>query len=157
MRVQGVLVIMTVAVLALFSAAISEDKPWFDMENCSFCKTLTEDPHLMDNITWENYDISNGLLTVTIVKPESKDSYLNAQKGMEKMAMEMAGGKTDVNMCGHCETYGSLMMAGAKFEHIESGAGYISLMTTDNPELLAKIQKFGQRNRDEFAKMEKTD
>jgi hypothetical protein len=157
MKAFRILAVIIPAVLFMFSASVAEEKPWFDMENCSFCKTLTEDPGLLDNMTWEHHDIANGALSLTMVNDEFKESYLKAQKKMEKLGMEMAGGKAEVHMCGHCEAYGGFMMLGAKFEVVESGAGWIILMTSDKPEVIKKIHEFAQRNRDELAKMEKSE
>jgi len=143
--------IFVAALLVIISPAISaQDKPWFDMENCAFCKCLTEDPHLLENMSWEYHDIDNGLLSITTVTPEFKESYLKAQKEMEKLAMEMSSGNTAVQTCGHCEYFGKLMMAGAHFELVESGVGYIMLITSDKPEVLKMIQEFGRRNREEL-------
>ena len=151
------LVLVSLALVCWTVSAISAqtEKPWFDNANCSFCQFLTKDPKLMENMTWEHHDISNGLLVVTTVKPEFKKSYLEAMGGMEKLSQEMMAGKQDVKLCGHCEYYGKLMMSGAKFEHIAAKAGDIVLITSDNPDVLKMIREYGQRTRDEMAKLEK--
>jgi hypothetical protein len=144
--------IIAVAVIALAAIAVAgEKKPWIDMENCDFCKCLTKDPDLLDNMTWEYHDIDNGVLSITTVEPESKEAYLQAQKEMEELAMSMSTGKTQVTMCDHCHNYGKLMMAGARIEMIEAGAGYIMLVTSDDPEVIKMIHEFGQRNREFLA------
>lgn len=149
---------ITLAMALIIPLAImAQDKPWFDMENCAFCKCLTEDPHLIKNMSWEYHDITDGLLSITTVAPEFKESYLKAQKAMEKIAMEMSSGKTGIATCGHCDYFGKLMVAGARFEMVESGVGYIMLITTDNPEVLKMIHEFGQRNREEHASKVKSE
>ena len=148
-------VMLSLALLAFVAMVTAEEKPWFDMENCVFCKHLLEDPHLLENMTYEHYDIANGLLMVSTVKPEFKESYHKAMQKMEKVGQEMAEGKlTDAYMCGSCEHYGKLMMAGVKLEHVPFSAGDIVLMTTDDPELLKMVWEHGRHNRDELKKWE---
>ena len=74
--------LMTVLLLAGIPALISAGE-WFDMENCEFCKGLMEDPQLLGNMTWEHHMISNGMMTVTTVKPEFMASYKTAMEKME--------------------------------------------------------------------------
>ncbi len=148
----GTLVLM--AFIVLYSPAMAQDKPWIDMENCDFCECLTEDSHLMDHMSWEHHDITNGLLSLTIVDPEYRNSYTKAQKKMEQIAMDLSSGKTGLKMCQHCLTFGKLMMLGAKLESVHTGAGDIILITSDNKEVLKSIQKYGQRCREELAKEE---
>jgi len=141
------LIIPFLAVLLVAMTVMAGEKPWFDMENCDFCKHLMTDPHLMENMTWEQYELSNGLMVVTTVKPEYVESFEKAMKEMEKLGTEMAEGKrTDVKMCGHCEYYGMLMASGAKFENFKTGAGYIDIITSDNPEILKKIRTYAANN-----------
>ena len=90
--VSGALAI--VVFVLVFSPAMAQDKPWFDVKNCDFCKQFGKDPELLKNMIWEYHDISNGLMIITAVKPELKASYLAAQEGMEKVAQDMAQGKT---------------------------------------------------------------
>jgi len=151
MKAGSILVALALVILAL--PVVAQEKPWFDMPNCDFCRFLIQDTNLMKNMIWEHHDISNGLLTVTAVKPEFKDSYEAAKAGMAALGEEMAKGKTDVKMCGHCEYYGKLMMSGVKMENLVTGVGEINLMTTDNPETLKMICEYGRRNKEEMAKL----
>ncbi len=148
-------ILMLVAVLiAVTTITIAQEKPWYDMKNCAFCKTLLKDPQLLQNMTFEHHDISNGLLSLTVVKPEFHDSYMAAEHEMEKLAAEVASGNTNISMCGSCEYYGKLVMAGAKFEHISTCAGEILLITSDKPEVLEMIRYYGKRSLDEMAAWE---
>lgn len=139
------------------AASMAEDKPqekaWFDMKNCDFCKNLVVDSMLLPNMVWEHHDISNGLMTVCIVKPEYKASYQKALDAMNKLGQEMAQGKKDIKMCGYCQAYGGLVMAGAKVENAHGDWGDVTLITSDKPEVQKMIKDFGQRTRDELAKM----
>ena len=151
------MIAVIIAIMLFASMLIADDKPWFDMENCSFCQNLTKDPDLLKNMTWEHYDIDNGIMTVTTVKPESKAAYLEAQKAMEAVAESMQQGNMDVKMCGHCEYYGMLMMSGAKIQHVDAGVADIVLMTSDDPELVKKIKFYASKNREELAKWEEAE
>ncbi len=155
MKKVGLFSAVAIALIVSVTLISAEETPWFDMENCSFCRHLLTDPHLLDNMTWDQYDIANGLLIVTTVKPEFQASYLKAMTKMEKLGQEMAAGKTDVKVCGHCQFYGKLLMSGAKFEHVSTAMGEIDLITSDKPEVLKMIREYGQRNREEMAKTEK--
>jgi hypothetical protein len=141
--------------LVLISGILSAgEKPWFDMENCVFCKNLAAEPGLLDNMKWEHYDIEHGALAMTVVAPKYEEAFTKAQKEMQDVAMKMAKGETEgVVTCGHCDTYAMLMMSGAKFENVKTSAGYITLITSDDEEMIKKIHAFAQRNRDEMAKM----
>ena len=44
---------LPIAIAVTAAIAFGGDTPWFDMEKCAFCRTLTEDPHLLENMTWE--------------------------------------------------------------------------------------------------------
>ena len=97
--------------------------------------------------------ICNGISIPLIFKA----SYDKAMEAMSKLGDEMMKGKTDVKMCGNCQAYGDLMMAGAKFDYVPAKVGDILVITSDKPEMVDKIKKYGQRNREELAKMETTD
>jgi hypothetical protein len=155
MRKSTLLTVLLVFVVC--AAVVADDVKWFDMKGCAFCKNLTKDPKLMENMSWENHDISNGNVTITTVKPDYKPAYLEAQKAMMELGMKMEKGELkpdEVPMCGHCQNYGKLMEAGAKFEYVPGEAAEVVIIWSDNPEVVKQIKEFGKRNRDEWAKME---
>ncbi|MCX6826552.1 MAG: hypothetical protein NTV06_04695 [candidate division Zixibacteria bacterium] len=147
----GLLLLATVAPMAQDQP---KEKPWFDMQNCDFCKNLIKDTLLLPNTIWEHHDISNGLMIVTLVKPEYMASYKKAMDDMSKVGQEMMQGKP-VKMCGFCEAYGKLIMAGAKIENIMGDWGEVTLITSDKPETLIMIREYAQCTREELAKMAK--
>ena len=152
MKRAGTISIVAAVALMLALVVAAEDKPWFDMDNCDFCKHLMTDPGLMENMTWEHYSISNGLITITTVEDKYMEAYNKANAAMEEMAKKMEKGE-EVKMCGSCMEYGALMQAGVKFEHLKTMHGHVTVMTSDKPELVAKIQAWGKRNMDEMEKM----
>jgi len=138
----------------------ASETPWFDMENCAFCKHLLNDPKLLDNMIWEHHDISNGLLCITTVKPEFQKSYLEAMSAMMDLGQKLDKGEVDVKnlkLCGSCQHWGMLEEMGVKFEHIQGKTADIMLMTSDKPEVVKKIKEYGQRSREELAKMEEAE
>ena len=142
--------LLLLCLMAVFAETVEE--PWFDMENCDFCSMMSKE--LVANMTWDQYDVSNGLLILTRVKPEYKQEYLDAMKKMEQLGLDMmAGKKTDVKMCRHCQYYGEMMEAGAKFEHIATDVGDIDLITSDNEEILKMIRTYAKNNDEAMARM----
>ena len=147
--------VVSAAVIAVAWAGV--DTPWFDMEHCDFCKHMTKDPKLMDNVTWEQHEIANGIMIITTVKPEFKASYKEATDAMMKLAHDLETGKVDMKdltLCGSCQYYGKLEEAGAKIEYIFANPCDITLFTSENPEVVDMIKKYGQRNQEEMAKWE---
>ena len=137
--------------------AVGDEKPWFDMEKCAFCGQLTKHPGLLDHMTCEYHEVSNGYLMVTVVDSEYRPAYIEAEQAMEKLGADMTSGKVDpttVYMCGSCEAYGGLMMSGANIEHIPTRLGDIMLITSDKPDVIAAIKEYGRRSTEEMAKLE---
>jgi hypothetical protein len=150
----------TVALLHGVGNAGPGESAWFDMQGCAFCKNLVKDPHLMENMTWEHHDISNGVVAITTVKPEFKKSYIEARTAMMDTGKKLETGQLTIDkvpMCGHCQAYGKLMMMGAKTEWVEGSQADVEIMTSDKPEVVKEIKAFAQRNRDEMAKMEQAE
>ena len=141
-------------------AHAQSDAPWFDMQNCDFCKNLVKDEKLMENMIWEHHDISNGIVTITTVNPDYKPAYMEAMEAMMQLGTDLETGKcniADVKMCNYCKNYGMLMEAGAKFDYVMGQGADLTIITSDNPETIEKIKKFGERNRMELAKLEKAE
>jgi hypothetical protein len=134
------------------SALAEEEKPWFDLENCAFCKNLSAEEGLLDNFPkWEHYNIHNGMLTLSVVEKEYIPAFKNAIANMNKVVKQLEAGE-NVHLCGMCESFGSLMMAGVKIEEIESENIFVSMMTSDNPEVVEQIHQHTDRTNDEYAK-----
>ncbi len=151
------LYLMLAVMLLIAVTAVGDEKPWIDLDKCVFCQQLTKHDGLLDHMTCEHHEISNGHLMATVVDPEFRPAYVEAQKAMEQIGMDMAQGKIDptkVYMCGSCEAYGNLLMSGAIIEHIPTKFGDIVLVTSDDPAVMKKIKAYGRRWTEEMAKME---
>jgi len=150
--------VMTIcfAVVLLLSAAGGAadvgEKPWFDLENCGFCKHLLEDPELLDHCTWEHHNIANGMVSVTTVEKDYLPSYRAAMVKMEEVGKKMEEGEM-VPMCGMCTAMGALMMKGVKWEYLKTQHGDVMIMTSDSPEVVADLHAFTDKTTTELAKM----
>ncbi len=127
---------------------------WFDMENCGFCKNLVKDPALLEHMQWESHILPNGSLSITVVEPAYAASYAEAMGAMQALGQKMHSGEVDaskVTMCGHCAAYGGLMMAGANFQEVDGEAADVMLITSADPQVIAKIHEFTNRTNQEMA------
>lgn len=112
-----------------------------EMEKCSVCKSMAK-PELMKHMTWETHKIENGMLCVASVPKEQKKEFDAAHQEMTKAiaavtAAAQSGQKPE--LCGFCEGMGELTKAGAKQQEIATKTGAISLITSSDPAVLAKI------------------
>ena len=146
---------LTILMLALPLAAVAGvpgEGPWFDLENCDMCKNMSSEEGLMEAMTWENHLTADGMMSVTVVAPGHEESYQRAMANMQKASEKMMAGE-DMNLCGFCQSYGALHMAGANFELFETAAGEVSLVSSRDPAVIEQIHAHGQRTIDEYAKM----
>lgn len=150
------LIIFTAILIVFFSMLSAQDaKPWFDLQNCEFCKNLMTDPQLLMNTDWEHHKIDNGLVTVTTVKDEYLPAYHDAIAHMEEVGAKMMKGE-QVYMCGMCEAMGILMQKGAEWQTIMTNHGAVEIMTSDDPELVKEIHAWADKTEAEMAKMMQT-
>jgi len=156
----SVLAVMTVALattaFAAEPGAMATESGWFDMENCAFCKNLTEDPGLLPHTTWENHAIENGMMNIMTVDPAYAESAAKASAAMEKVGADIQAGRVNpmtLKMCGHCKEFGMLMMAGTHMETIKGEAAEVSLITSDDPATIKRIHALVERDNEEMALM----
>jgi hypothetical protein len=142
--------IMLVAVL-LFSFSNADEKPWFDMEHCSFCKILTEYDGLLDNMTWEHYPISNGVVTISTVNDAYREAYDEVGTRMQAVGQKVMQGE-ELPLCQMCATFGTFFSRGAKYEKVATKKGDFSLMTSDDPELVKEMHEWARHTNEEMAK-----
>jgi hypothetical protein len=144
--------LLAAGALIVSSLAFAGDEAWFDMENCSFCKNYTEDPELIHHMSWEQHSISNGIISVTVVDEEYRESFATCSAKMMKAGEEAMQGK-QMPMCNSCMAFGTIMMKGPQSEKVETTNGEIWIMTSDDPEVVKAMQKWAKRNMTELAKM----
>jgi len=130
------------------------ETPWFDLENCGMCKHLMAEEGLMDHMTWENYVVGTGMMSVTVVAPGWEEKYKEMSAAMDATGKKLMAGE-QMYLCGFCQSFGMLFATGkVKWEEVETKAGYVSLMTSTDPETIKMIQTHAQRTIDEYKKME---
>lgn len=151
-----VFLLLPVFVFGIAMYALAADEPWFDMKNCEMCKAITqEDPALLENMTWEHHSITDGLITVSTVAPAYMAHYKKAEKGMMAVHEKLQKG-TDVKLCNMCSAMTDLYKSGkVRNEQVETSNGSVALLTSDDPKIVDKIQKWGERTNAEMMKMEK--
>jgi hypothetical protein len=147
------LLLLAAATLVVSGLALAGDEAWFDMEHCSFCKNLMDDPELLHHMTWEQYNLSNGIISVTTVDPEYVEAFAASSAKMAKVGEELMQGK-QMPMCNSCKALGMIMMKGPKSEEVKTKHGEIWMMTSDDPAVVKELQGWAKRNMDELAKME---
>lgn len=129
---------------------------WFDMANCAFCKNLMEDPGLLPHTTWEGHSISNGAMYIMTVAPEYAESMAKASAAMEKVGEELATGKRnpmETPMCGRCNEFGQIMMAGVQMENVKGEAAEVSIFTSDDDAVVKRLHAMVERDREEMELM----
>lgn len=146
------LALVALACLTCTTVNAQESSSWFDLENCAVCKNMSGQEGLLQNIKWENHVIPNGMLSIAVIPDDYKDVMDTAHKGMEATLARLQNGEA-MHLCGFCESYGALKAMGAKSTELKTVGGDISMMTSDDPAVVTKIQAHAKKSIDEFAKM----
>ena len=152
--VKFVLVLGILLVLGI-SSAYAGGKAWFDMEHCDMCRPLTQDPELLMNITWEQHNISDGIVSVTTVEKGYLETYRKAHSMMDQVVGRMQKGE-HVELCGMCSNIGSMMMKGVKQEAVITKHGDVWILTSEDPAVVTDLQKWAMKNKEEMMKQEKS-
>jgi hypothetical protein len=137
--------------IAWFMATAGDEKPWFDMQKCEMCKPLIEHPGLMENTTWEQHSISNGIINVTTIKSEFMSAYEKARVKMHAVNERLMKGDR-VGLCGMCTSLSDILVKGVNSEHIDTRHGDVHLFTSDDPKIVGKLQDWGKRVKTEMEK-----
>ena len=136
-------------VVAVGTSIGDEGKAWFDIQNCGMCKNFSAEEGLMDNVDWETYKISNGMLTITKIGAGYEEKFQNAAKNAQATAMKLQAGE-QMHLCGFCTSYGNLMMAGVSNEEVESEVGIIQLMTSNDEAVVKQIHEHAHHTIDAY-------
>ena len=146
---------VVVVAFILIAGTPPEEKPWFDMQNCAICKNLTAEPGLMQHFTkWEHFKTADGLMNLSVVDKEYVPAYKKAQANMDAVIEKMKQGGEMPYLCNACMAYGEIMQEGAKYEQFQSDNIFMSSLTCDKPEVVAKIHAWVDRTQAEMAKMQ---
>ena len=127
--------------VAIAAAVWAEDKPWFDLEKCGFCRQIGAQPGLVDHMKSEYFDLRNGMLSVTHIDNDYVPAYKKALEGMRPVVKDLQAGKP-VYTCRHCTELGALYMAGVATDEVESGENIYVVYSSSDSTLIARIHKF---------------
>ena len=92
------------------------------------------------------------MLSASVVPEKYQARMAECHKKMHATAAELQTGKV-MPLCGFCQSYGQLMEAGAKSTELQTVGGDIHLLTSDDPQLVTKIQAHAEKSIEEFKKM----
>ena len=148
---RPILPAMIALLLVVAAVAGAAEKTWFDMDNCAMCKNISANPEMMVNMSWEQHNIKNGIVSIASVQPKYLDAYRTAHKGMMETGMRMHSGEK-LDLCGSCEAFGACLEKGAQYEHIQTSNGDLMIVTADNAEVVAELQNWAKRNKEEMVK-----
>ena len=149
-RLSIALVVAALAVVGSAGLITAEETQWFDL-TCGICKNMAAEEGLMDNLKWETHLIENGSLSVMQIAKGYQEKMERAHKHMTEAGEKLKSGE-QMHLCGFCQSYGKLMMSGVKTEEIDTAAGHISLMTSEDAAVVKQIQAHAQRTIDEYEK-----
>jgi len=144
---------LAIALAVLLCVAIAQEKPWFDLKNCEFCKQLDAQPGLIKHMSTEYHNIDGGYLQITQIDKEYQDAFKKAQTAMEKVVADMQSTGKIPPMCQHCSTYGAFLMTGVHNQYIHSAFGEIVMMTSPDTAMVTKLQAFAARTAQETEKL----
>jgi len=148
-----VLVLFGVLMVFVFSIALAGDEPWFDMVNCEMCKPLGDNPELLMNMSWEIFELSNGILLLSTVDKAYEEPYKKINVAMQKVVDRIMAGE-EVQLCNSCQAMNMIYMKQPKHENFVTQHGDVTVMTSDNPELVAEMHAWAKRTNAELAKYE---
>lgn len=130
----------------------SKEIAWFDMEHCEICKNMASMKDQMHKIKWEIHMLENGMVSIAIVPEDMKEEMAKAEQGVMQTVSKLEQGE-QLHMCGYCNSYGKLMSMGAKFQKIKSLGVDLSIVTSDDAEVVKEIQAMGKKAKVEHEKM----
>ncbi|MGI9518042.1 MAG: hypothetical protein ACR2NP_13395 [Pirellulaceae bacterium] len=125
---------------------------WFDMANCEICQHMGEIEGLLQHVKWETHIIPNGMMMVSVVPESMKDEMEKAKQGMMQTISRIESGE-QVQCCGFCQSLGALTNAGAVETQIESVAGEITMITSEDPALVEKIHAHAKHTIEAYKEM----
>ena len=152
------LIALSLVLLLVASVSVAGDNAkttelgWFDMQHCDMCKNMS--PELLSSMSWAQYPISNGVISVTTVKEDALPAYQKAHMDMVAVQHKIQAGEP-VTLCGSCTALTNCMMHGAHYEDVATKNGDIAVITSDDPDVVTELKAWAEKNKDEMGKMMK--
>ncbi len=143
------LLMLTLTIALIVGVGINmtqaDESKWFDMEGCVMCAGMMAEKGLMENMTWEQHNISNGVISVATVTPEFMEAFGRSCQARDAMGAKlMAGEKMD--LCGSCASLASLFPKGLQHEKVATSNGNIMLFTSDKAEIVTELHTWADKN-----------
>ncbi|MCA9757849.1 MAG: hypothetical protein KDA27_18805 [Candidatus Eisenbacteria bacterium] len=135
------------AVLALVPWASAEvyHSDWWDVSHCGYCWNFSTHPGLLESMEWEEYSVSNGLVSILRTDQKHLSALRAALSGLREAEAKAARGEK-VETCGMCDAIGLVLLAGAEKEHIPTPDGEITLLTSGDARVVVEIHAILERN-----------
>ena len=141
MRQSAIGAIAVAAMLVVGAGLVAEEgKPWIDPANCYFCEPYSQAEGLLEAVGFEHHNIANGVVFIMTYTPEWEKAANAAGAEMMKRwgTYDPSAGHT---LCGMCEAGQTIPFDKVKVEEIMFNGGEMTLQTTDDAELLAKLHE----------------
>ena len=154
MRTKTSLVILSLFLtIGLMASVTAGEGDWMDMENCGMCKHLGANMEMLEHMTWNHYDVKDGIMSVCTVEDNYAEAYAMASKLMGATGAKMMAGEA-VPLCGMCTEMSGMMMAGANMELVTTDFGNIRLVTSGDEAMVTKLHAWAEKTNTEMAKEE---
>ena len=137
-------IVVLMLILLSVVANAGEKAPFVDMVNCPICNNVTAEEGLAENMKWEHHLTSTGMMSVFTINPEFQPQFDRAKAGMvEKIGKVLDGEELDI--CGYCTSVTSLLKDGLKSENFVTHSGDVTLLSSTDEVMIAKIHTHGQK------------
>jgi hypothetical protein len=134
-------------------ATAGEGGDWFDIAGCGMCKNLGATPGMLDNVAWNHYVIDSGMMSVAVIPGEYSDAWHEAKEAMHAVGQKMMAGE-EMHLCGFCTSMGAILHTGnANMEVVETTAGEVTLITSNDEATVGMIHEHAKRSMHEMKKM----
>lgn len=154
MRTKTSLVILSLFLtIGLMASVTAGEGDWMDMESCGMCKHLGANMEMLEHMTWNHYDVKDGIMSVCTVEDAYAEAYAKASEAMGATGAKMMAGEA-VPLCGMCTEMSGMMMAGANMEIVTTDFGNIRLVTSSDEALVTKLHAWAEKTNTEMAKMD---
>jgi hypothetical protein len=147
-----VVLLLFAPVLMFANNAAAQDKPWFDTQNCAFCKLFAAEPGLLDHMASEYHNIPDGIVSLTHIDTGYEGAFKHAQAGIGPILQEIQKTGKVPYMCPHCQKLGEFTMKGVKQEQVVTNYGIVAIYQSGDSAMVAQLQDFGARAAEELAK-----
>lgn len=149
------MILLTVCVVLVGVVAMATDPgPWFDTQNCEFCKRFAAQPGLLEHMNHQYFNLHNGLFSVSHIDHDYQPAFAKAQESLKDVIKELQAGK-QVAMCRHCSTLGSFYGMGVMPDEFKSGDDIYVVYTSTDTAIVRQLQEFGKNSADALAAMAK--